>query len=58
MAQNYEAWGWLSPFKWMDLKVTVPEYGLTWWRVVLFGVLIVGCFLSSLIVYRKKDILI
>ena len=58
MAQNYEAWGWLSPFKWMDLKVTVPEYGRAWWRVVLFGVLIVGCFLSSLIVYRKKDILI
>jgi ABC-2 type transport system permease protein len=57
MAQKYEAWGWLSPFKWIDLKVTMPDYGFTWWRLLLFGVLIAGCFLSSLVVYRRKDIL-
>ncbi len=57
IAQKYEAWGWLSPFKWVDLKVTVPDYSFAWWRVLMFAVLIVGCFLSSLLVYRKKDIL-
>ncbi len=57
IASQYEAWGWLSPFKWVDVKVTVPDYGFAWWRLVLFTALIVGCFLSSLVVYRKKDIL-
>jgi ABC-2 type transport system permease protein len=57
ITQKYEAWGWLSPFKWMDLKVTVADYAFTWWRLLLFAALIVVCFGYSLVAYRKKDIL-
>ncbi len=57
IASRYEAWGWLSPFTWVDVRVTVPDYGFAWWRLALFAALIVGCFLSSLFIYRRKDIL-
>jgi ABC-2 type transport system permease protein len=58
ISEKYAVWGWLSPFKWIDMKVTAPEYSFSWWRLALFGALIVGCYLASLVVYRKKDILV
>jgi ABC-2 type transport system permease protein len=57
ITEKYEAYGWASPFKWMDTKVTAPGYGLSWWRVALFAGLILGCFATSVAVYRRKDIL-
>jgi ABC-2 type transport system permease protein len=57
ITQKFDAWGWLSPFKWIDLKVTVPGYDFVWWRLMMFGILIVCCFLSSSVIYRRKDIL-
>jgi ABC-2 type transport system permease protein len=57
MNESYDAWGWISPFKWMDLKVTAPGYALAGWRVALFAVLAVGSAAAAVLVYRRKDIL-
>lgn len=57
MSATYDAWGWASPFKWMDLKVTAQGYALAGWRVALFGVLAVSCAVGAVLVYRRKDIL-
>ncbi|MCP4723965.1 MAG: ABC transporter permease subunit [bacterium] len=49
---------YITPFKYLDLDILVPEYGFEAWRLIFFfgasGTLI---FLSY-IFYRKKDILI
>jgi len=57
ITERNDAWGWISPFKWMDLKVTEPGYGVTGWRVALFAALALGCAAASLVIYRRKDIL-
>ncbi len=57
ISENLDAWGWISPFKWMDLKATAPGYSVTGWRVALFAALALGCAAASVLIYRKKDIL-
>jgi ABC-2 type transport system permease protein len=57
ISESYDAWGWISPFKWMDVKVTAPGYALAGWRVALLAGLAVSCAVSAVLVYRRKDIL-
>jgi ABC-2 type transport system permease protein len=57
ISESYDAWGWISPFKWMDLKVTAPGYTLVGWRVALFAGLAVSGAVGAVLVYRRKDIL-
>jgi ABC-2 type transport system permease protein len=54
---RYDALGWVSPFKWVDLDVIRPGYGFEWWRLTMFAVLIITTFASGVLIYRKKDIL-
>jgi hypothetical protein len=49
--------GYISPFKWVNVDVLNPSYGLEFWRIALFlGLTALLVFLSGAI-YRKKDIL-
>jgi ABC-2 type transport system permease protein len=57
ISERYDAWGWISPFKWIDLKVSVPGYALAGWRVALFAALTLACAGGALLYYRRKDIL-
>jgi ABC-2 type transport system permease protein len=50
--------GWLSPFRFVDTRVTVSGYGIEWWRVLYFVGLSVALCALTFVVYRKKDILI
>jgi ABC-2 type transport system permease protein len=55
---KYRDLGWLSPFRFVDTRVTAPDYGVEWWRVLyLAGVPILLCALTFA-VYRRKDILV
>ncbi|MEI6899262.1 MAG: hypothetical protein WCL00_05250 [Bacteroidota bacterium] len=51
------AFGYLSPFKWVNTDVLSPAYGMEIWRISAF----VGCsillILVSAFIYRRKDIL-
>jgi ABC-2 type transport system permease protein len=58
MTTKYDALGWISPFKWVDLDVTRAGYSFEWWRVAAFAVLIFSTFCASALVYRRKDILV
>ena len=50
--------GWVSPFRYVDTRVTSPAYGVEWWRVLyLVGVPVLLCALTFA-VYRRKDILV
>jgi ABC-2 type transport system permease protein len=53
-----DKFGYLSPFKFVDLGVLRPDYGLAGWRVLYFLGISLLFFAISLIVYRKKDILV
>jgi ABC-2 type transport system permease protein len=48
--------GYLSPFKYVDVEVSNPAYGLSFWRL-LFFIGISGIFLLfSYLIYKRKDI--
>jgi len=57
ITKDYDAVGWVSPFKWVNVDITRPGYALDWWRLAAFAGLIVACAASSIIVYRRKDVL-
>ncbi|MCX6284220.1 MAG: ABC transporter permease subunit [Bacteroidetes bacterium] len=49
--------GYVSPFKWVNVEVLNPSYGAEFWRIFLFlGLTVLLVFLSGFL-YRKKDIL-
>jgi ABC-2 type transport system permease protein len=50
--------GYLSPFKYVDSSVLSPDYGLEWWRLLYFLGFSLLFFISTFLVYKKKDILI
>jgi ABC-2 type transport system permease protein len=54
---KYDAAGWVSPFKWVDVDITRAGYSLEWWRLAAFAALILCTFTASILIYRKKDIL-
>ena len=49
--------GYISPFKWVNMDVLSPAYGADFLRIMLFSGLVTALILISLLVYRKKDIL-
>jgi len=49
--------GYISPFKWVNMDVLNPSYGSDPWRVLLFSGLVLILLGISLLIYRKKDIL-
>jgi len=49
--------GYLSPFKWVNVDVLNPVYGPELWRIAIFLVMIVLLSAGSGFIYRKKDIL-
>lgn len=49
--------GYVSPFKWVDMDVLNPAYGADFRRILLFSGLVLILTITSLFVYRKKDIL-
>ncbi len=53
-----DKFGYVSPFKFVDTAVLRPDYGLAWWRVLYFLGVSVVLFAATLIIYRKKDILV
>jgi ABC-2 type transport system permease protein len=57
ITDKYDAVGWVSPFKWVDLDVVRAGYGFQWWRIALFTGLIAMTFAAAALIYRKKDIL-
>lgn len=57
MDDAYGWLGWLGPFKWVDMDVAAPGYGLEAWRILLFlGVTALGL-VAGWTIYRRKDIL-
>lgn len=55
---KFQAFGWVSPFRYVDTRVTSPDYGVEWWRVLyLMGVPVLLCALTFAL-YRRKDILV
>jgi ABC-2 type transport system permease protein len=57
MTENYDALGWVSPFKWVDTAVTRAGYGLEPWRVACFAALFGASVIAAALVWRRKDIL-
>lgn len=49
--------GYLSPFKWVNIEVLSSSYGLEFWRIAGFFVSTAILILFSDFIYRKKDIL-
>ena len=52
------AFGYLSPFKFVDTGILDPAYALVWWRILYlagFGLLFPAL---ALVLFRKKDILV
>jgi len=49
--------GYMSPFKWVNVEVLNPSYGLEFWRIAIFAGLISLLVFLSVVIYRKKDIL-
>jgi len=49
--------GYMSPFKWVNVEVLNPSYGAEFWRIFLFLGLTVLLVILSGFLYRKKDIL-
>jgi len=51
------AFGYMSPFKWVNVNVLSPSYGIEPWRITAFiGMSVLLIFVSGFI-YRRKDIL-
>jgi ABC-2 type transport system permease protein len=50
--------GYLSPFKYVDSRVLLPDYGLIWWRVAYFLGISFVLIILSFTIYKKKDILV
>lgn len=53
-----KAVGYISPFTWMDTNFSVPGFGLTWWRVLLFLITSVLSLVMALKIFKRKDILL
>jgi ABC-2 type transport system permease protein len=51
------SFGYLSPFKWVNVNVLSPAYGLEPWRTVPFLGITALLILVSGFIYRRKDIL-
>jgi len=49
--------GYLSPFKWVNVNVLTPSYGLEPWRTAAFFGITTLLILVSGLIYRRKDIL-
>ncbi|MCX6287767.1 MAG: ABC transporter permease subunit [Bacteroidetes bacterium] len=49
--------GYISPFKWVNVEVLKPGYGPELWRIAVFLGLSACLVLASGFIYRKKDIL-
>ena len=49
--------GYVSPFKWVNMDVLNPAYGADFRRVMLFSGLTIILIIASVFIYRKKDIL-
>ena len=49
--------GYISPFKWVNVAVLSPAYGPESWRIALFLGLTALLLVFSGFLYRKKDIL-
>ena len=58
ITQEANAFGYLSPFKFVDSGVLRPDYGLEGGRLLYFAALSLLLFGLALWKYRKKDILI
>lgn len=50
--------GYLSPFKFINVGILHPDYGLEWWRVLYFLGLSLVLITLTFVIYKKKDILI
>jgi ABC-2 type transport system permease protein len=56
ITENAKAIGYISPFKFVNIDVLNPAYGLEWWRLLYFiGISSILIFFTFLI-YNKKDI--
>jgi ABC-2 type transport system permease protein len=49
--------GYISPFKWVNVDVLNPAYGPEFWRIAVFLGLTALLVVFSIFIYRKKDIL-
>ena len=49
--------GFISPFKWVNVEVLNPAYGPEFWRIAIFLGLTSLLLILSRFIYRKKDIL-
>jgi ABC-2 type transport system permease protein len=55
---DIESLGYMSPFKFVDVDILVPAYGMDWWRVVYFITLALVFMVASVVIYSRKDIYI
>lgn len=55
---SVDKFGYLSPFKFVDSGVLRPDYGLVWWRVLYFLGLSLVLIILTLVLYKKKDVLV
>jgi len=58
ISETTRAYGFISPFRFVDTNVAVGHFGCDWWRVAYFIGLTALCILVSHIFYRRKDILL
>lgn len=55
--EKAEKFGYISPFRFVDIDVLAPDYGFVWWRLLYFLGLTTLFFGMTFAVYRRKDIL-
>jgi ABC-2 type transport system permease protein len=58
ISETTRAYGYISPFRFVDINIAVGHFGCDWWRVAYFIGLTALCILVSHILYRRKDILL
>jgi ABC-2 type transport system permease protein len=58
LTASVENIGYLSPFKFVDNAVLLPDYSLSWWRLLYFLGISLVLFTLSFFIYKKKDILV
>jgi ABC-2 type transport system permease protein len=56
--ETTRAYGFISPFRFVDTDIAVGQFGCDWWRVAYFVGLTALLYLGSHLVYRRKDILL